>query len=87
MKVELKKGVNSREIYDYMRNLSFPYHYEVEFNTWEKSYLYDIDGEGRTLFSDLTTIGAYMHFFITLACPVTHDMVSCLKNLDIFTIY
>ena len=60
MKFGLKEVVNPREIYDYMRNLPFPYHYEVEFNTWEKSYLYDIDGEGRTLFSDLTTIGAYL---------------------------
>ena len=60
MKFELKKVVNSREIYDYMRNLPFPYNYEVEYNTWEKSYLYDIDGEGRTLFSDLTTVGAYL---------------------------
>ena len=25
----------------------------------ERSYLYDTDGEGRTLFSDLTTVGAY----------------------------
>lgn len=60
MKFELKKAVNSREIYDYMINLTFPYNYEAEFNTWEKSYLYDIDGEGRTLFSDLTTVGAYL---------------------------
>ena len=60
MTIELKNIVNTREIYDYMVNLSFPYNYEVEFDTWEKSYLYDIDGEGRTLFSDLTTIGAYL---------------------------
>ena len=59
MKFELKKVENSREIYDYMRKLPFPYNYEVEFNTWEKSYLYDIDGEGRSLFLDLTTVGAY----------------------------
>ena len=60
MRFELKHVVDTREIYDYMIHLPFPYHYEVEFDTWEKSYLYDIDGEGRTLFSDLTTVGAYL---------------------------
>lgn len=56
----LKRIVNLKDIYDYMVNLSFPYHYEVNFDTWEKSYLYDIDGNGRILFSDLTTLGAYL---------------------------
>lgn len=60
MNIELKEVVNSRDIYNYMVNLSFPYHYEVDFDTWEKSYLYDVDGDGRTLFSDLTTVGAYL---------------------------
>lgn len=60
MGFEFKNVVNTREIYDYMVNLPFPYNYEVEFNMWEKSYLYDVDGEGRTLFSDLTTLGAYL---------------------------
>lgn len=55
MRLELEKVVDTREIYEYMIRLSFPYKYEVEFNTWEKSYLYDVDSEGRTLFSDLTT--------------------------------
>lgn len=59
MRFELKKVVNTREIYDYMMNLPFPYKYEVGFDCWEKSYLYDVDGEGRTLFSGLTTVGAY----------------------------
>ena len=59
MTFELKDTVNPREIYDYMMKLTFPYKYEVEYHIWEKSYLYDVDGEGRVLFSDLTTIGAY----------------------------
>ena len=60
MKLELKKIVQSRRIYDYMRNLPFPYNYEVAFDMWEKAYLYDTDGEGRTLFSDLITVGAFI---------------------------
>lgn len=60
MNIELKEVVNSRDIYNYMVDLSFPYHYEADFDTWEQSYLYDVDGEGRTLFSDLITVGAYL---------------------------
>lgn len=60
MKIELKKVANSREIYNYMKALPFPYNYEVEVTAWEKSFFYDIDGDGRILFSDLTTIGAYL---------------------------
>lgn len=59
MITELKKVVDEREIYDYMEKLSFPYHYEVDYDIWKKSYLHDVDGEGRALFSDLTTLGAY----------------------------
>lgn len=50
MNMELKREPNTRELYEYMRKLTFPYNYEVEFTTWEKSYLSDIDGEGRTVF-------------------------------------
>lgn len=37
MNIELKEVVNSRDIYNYMVNLSFPYHYEADFDTWENS--------------------------------------------------
>lgn len=65
MRIELKTIIDQSEIYDYMLTLPFPYNYEVEFNTWEKSYLYDVDGEGRTLFSNLTTMGAYLNGKLT----------------------
>jgi GNAT superfamily N-acetyltransferase len=55
----IKESVDLKTIYDYMKKLSFPYHYEVEYDLWEKSYLHDVDGEGRTLFHNLTTMGAY----------------------------
>lgn len=60
MKFEWKEVMDLREIYEYMMNLSFPYNYEVEYDVWERSYLYDVDGEGRTLFANLTTKGAYL---------------------------
>ncbi|MGN0696520.1 MAG: GNAT family N-acetyltransferase [Oscillospiraceae bacterium] len=48
-----------RDIYEYMKKLTFPYNYETEYKAWESAFLYDIDGSGRTLFSDLETITAY----------------------------
>ncbi|MGN1135217.1 MAG: GNAT family N-acetyltransferase [Oscillospiraceae bacterium] len=59
MKIEIKKVQDTREIYDHMAKMTFPYNYETDHKTWERSYLYDIDGDGRTLFSELETIGAY----------------------------
>lgn len=52
-------NVSLRDLYEYMEKLPCPYHYETEYDLWEQSFLRDIDGEGRTLFRDLTTIGAY----------------------------
>lgn len=59
MKFTLKPVAHTREIYHFMQAISFPYRYEADFSTWENSYLHDTDGEGRTLFSQLATIGAY----------------------------
>lgn len=59
MKLEIRKVQDTREIYGLMARMDFPYNYETDFNTWEKSYLNDIDGDGRTLFSEPVTIGAY----------------------------
>lgn len=53
------KTVGSNEVYQYMSDISFPYHYPVDFSLWEKSYLEDRDGEGRVLFSGLEALGAY----------------------------
>lgn len=59
MKIKIKKVEDTRYIYDYMTKMTFPYNYKMDYNTWIKSYLYDTDGNGRTLFSKLETIGAY----------------------------
>lgn len=60
MRIELTKQPNLKDIYDYMTGLQFPYNYKPDFDAWKKSYLFDIDGEGRTLFSELTTAAAYL---------------------------
>ena len=57
MKIITQKVQEAREIYDYMPKMTFPYNYVTDYKTWGKSYLYDIDGDGRTLFSELETMG------------------------------
>ncbi|MGN1343334.1 MAG: GNAT family N-acetyltransferase [Traorella sp.] len=61
MNIELKKNIQTKQIYDYMHKQPFPYNYEETFDTWEQAYLYDIDSESRTLFSNLVTIGAFLN--------------------------
>lgn len=61
MEFRLKENVNTRDIFDYMKRLSFPYHYNVEYSAWERSYLSDVDGQNRALFRELKTIGAYQN--------------------------
>lgn len=58
--VDMVKIENSmKDIYWYQARFSHPAMYPVDFDIWEKSFLYDIDGEGRTLFKELTVKGAY----------------------------
>lgn len=51
---------NMKDIYWYQTRFSHPAMYPVDFDIWEKSFLHDIDGEGRTLFKELTVKGAYL---------------------------
>lgn len=58
--VDMVKIENSmKDIYWYQARFSHPAMYPVDFDIWEKSFLHDIDGEGRTLFKELTAKGAY----------------------------
>ena len=54
------KAVNApREIYRCMAGIPFPYNYAADYDEWKRSWLSDIDGGGRRLFRELTTLGAY----------------------------
>lgn len=55
--VEITDNLN--DLYQYHSKIAVPYHYPVDFDVWEKSFLHDIDGEGRTLFKELTVKRAY----------------------------
>ena len=59
MNIEIRRIEDTKEIYEYMTELPFPYNYKPDYKTWERSYLYDVDGGGKTLFSELETVGAY----------------------------
>lgn len=47
------------DIYDFQLSFKSPYFYNVDFDDWKQSFETDIDGEGRTLFSVLTTKAVY----------------------------
>lgn len=51
MKIEIIN--NLKQIYDYQMHFIFPYKYPTEFSVWKKSFLNDIDGQGRTSFKEL----------------------------------
>jgi len=60
MKIRLEKNPGMRDLYDFMSGLPLPYNYTPAFEEWQKSFLNDNDGDGRTLFSSLTVSGAYL---------------------------
>lgn len=60
MDIQYKIAENFSDVYAYMEGLIFPYRYETDFGAWERAYARDRDGDGRRLFSDLTTVGAYL---------------------------
>ena len=47
------------EVYQYQLRFSTPYFFPTDYQILEKSFLRDVDGEGRTLFKELSVKGAY----------------------------
>ena len=50
---------NLEQIYHYQRKFHSPYFFVTDFVEWKKSFEEDIDGEGRTLFKELSAKAAY----------------------------
>ena len=50
---------NLKEIFTFQLGFKTPYFFDVDFESWKKSFEDDIDGEVRTLFKKLFTIVAY----------------------------
>ena len=50
---------NLEQIYQYQLGFSTPCFFPTDYQVWENSFLKDVDGEGRTLFKELSVKGAY----------------------------
>ena len=50
---------NFEEIYKYQKGQLCPYYFPTDYEEWEKSFMDDVDGEGRKLFKELYVQAAY----------------------------
>lgn len=50
---------NFEEIYKYQKGQPCPYYFTTDYEEWEKSFMDDVDGEGRKLFKELYVQAAY----------------------------
>lgn len=50
---------NLEQIYRYQMNFHSPFFFSTDYNTWKKSFIDDVDGDGRTLFKELFVKAAY----------------------------
>ena len=57
--LKITESFNLKDIYDFQLEFKTPYFFEVDFDTWQKSFEEDTDGEGRTLFNKLDVKAVY----------------------------
>ena len=57
--IEMMKIEDFKKVYAYQMRFSSPYFFSVDYDTWKKSFIDDVDGEGRPLFKELCVKGAY----------------------------
>lgn len=57
--IRIKETDGLESIYHYQMQFSSPYFFPTDYETWKRSFEADTDGEGRTLFRELTAKGAY----------------------------
>ena len=57
--IKIKEVDNLEQIYKFQMGFHTPYFFTGDVNLWEKSFMDDIDGDGRTLFKEL-------HYLIVL---------------------
>lgn len=57
--IVIKPIDNKRALYEYFKKQTAPYFFTSSYEEWVKSLDYDIDGQGKRLFRELTLIGAY----------------------------
>lgn len=57
--IRLAEIQDLKQIYHYQLQFSSPYFFSVDYDTWKKSFINDVDGDGRTLFKEFCVKGAY----------------------------
>ena len=57
--IQITEVDNLEKIYNYQANIHAPYFFSVDFHEWKKSFIDDVDGEGRSLFKELCVKAAY----------------------------
>ena len=57
--LKITDSFNLKDIYDLQLSFETPYFFDVNFDTWKKSFEEDIDGEGRKLFKELFVKAVY----------------------------
>ncbi len=57
--LKLTEVKNLEKIYDYQMSFYAPYFFSTDFDAWKKSFVDDVDGEGRVLFKELYVKAAY----------------------------
>lgn len=59
MMIRIVKTEDLQPIYHFQLRFQTPWFFPVAYDAWEKSFLEDVDGEGRTLFQNLTVEAAW----------------------------
>ena len=59
MMVKITEVDTLEQIYHYQISFDSPYFFSVDFHEWKKSFMNDVDGEGRHLFKELFVKAAY----------------------------
>ncbi len=57
--LKITDDYNLKYIYDFQLSFDTPYFFEVDFESWIKSFTDDMDGEGRELFKELFVKAVY----------------------------
>lgn len=57
--IRIEEIQNLEQIYHYQMQFRSPHFFPVNYHTWLRSFVADTDGDGRTLFKDLSVKGAY----------------------------
>ena len=59
--IKITEANNLEDIYNFQLKFQSPHFFPVDFSVWKKSFMDDVDGEGRTLFKESYVKVCYMN--------------------------